>query len=208
MAPPATLPAVLIFAATYLVLAVGRLPGFRVDRTGAAIIGATLVVALNILTVPEAIDAINIDTIVLLFGMMIVVANLRLSGIFALVTVSGLFSAFFVNDTMCLVLTPLVLDITTHLRRNPVPYLLAVAMASNVGSVATITGNPQNMLIGSFSGIHYRSFAAALAPVALAGLLVVMGLIALIYRRQFRLGQRVLVDCARRATADCSCGSR
>src|SRR5438552_1423698 len=136
MAPPATLPAVLIFAATYLVLAVGRLPRFRVDRTGAAIIGATLVVALNILTVPEAIDAINTDTIILLFGMMIVVANLRLSGIFALVTewviknthgpmvllaaivtVSGVFSAFFVNDTMCLVLTPLVLDITTHLRR-------------------------------------------------------------------------------------------
>src|SRR5678815_3293435 len=118
MAPPATLPALLIFAATYLVLAVGRLPGFRVDRTGAAIIGATLVVALNILTVPEAIDAINVDTIILLFGM-IIVANLRLSGIFALVTewviknahgplvllaaivtVSGVFSAFFVNDTM------------------------------------------------------------------------------------------------------------
>ena len=204
MAPAATLPAVLIFAATYLVLAVGRLPGFRVDRTGAAIIGATLVVALNILTVPEAIDAINTDTIILLFGMMIVVANLRLSGIFALVTewviknthgplvllaaivtVSGVFSAFFVNDTMCLVLTPLVLDITTHLRRNPVPYLLAVAMASNIGSVATITGNPQNMLIGSFSGIPYRDFAAALSPVAAVGLLVLIAMIALIYRREF-----------------------
>ncbi len=145
--------------------------------------------ALNILTVPEAIDAINTDTIILLFGMMIVVANLRLSGFFALVTkwvvtnahgplvllaaivtVSGVFSAFFVNDTMCLVLTPLVLDITAHLRRNPVPYLLAVAMASNIGSVATITGNPQNMLIGTFSGIAYRDFAAALSPVAAAGL--------------------------------------
>ncbi len=204
MAPPATLPAVLIFAGTYLVLAIGRLPGFRVDRTGAAIIGATLMVALNILTVPEAIDAINTDTILLLFGMMIVVANLRLSGFFALATqwvirnahgplvllaaivaVSGVFSAFFVNDTMCLVLTPLVLDITTHLRRNPVPYLLAVAMASNIGSVATITGNPQNMMIGSFSGIPYRDFAAALAPVAAAGLLGVMAIIALVYRREF-----------------------
>src|SRR5260370_11336916 len=214
MAPPATLPALLIFAATYLVLAVGRLPGFRVDRTGAAIIGATLVVALNILTVPEAIDAINTDTIILLFGMMIVVANLRLSGFFALVTewvvrnahgplvllaaivaVSGVFSAFFVNDTMCLVLTPLVLDITTHLRRNPVPYLLAVAMASNIGSVATITGNPQNMLIGSFSGIHYRSFAAALAPVAAVGMLVLTAMIALIYRREFlTAAPRVVID--------------
>jgi Na+/H+ antiporter NhaD/arsenite permease-like protein len=204
MAQPTMLYAVLIFAGTYLVLTIGRLPGFRVDRTGAAIIGATLMVASNVLTIPEAIEAVNTDTIILLFGMMIVVANLRLSRFFALVTewvvrrahrplillasiaaVSGVFSAFFVNDTMCLVLTPLVLDITTHLRRNPVPYLLAVAMASNIGSVATITGNPQNMLVGSFSGIHYRSFAVALAPVALAGLLIAVGVIALIYRGEF-----------------------
>ena len=196
--------ALLIFCGTYLVLAIGRLPGFRVDRTGAAIIGATLMAALNVLTVPEAIAAINTDTILLLFGMMIVVANLRLSGFFAFVTewvvehahrplvllsaivaVSGVFSAFFVNDTMCLVLTPLVLEITRQLRRNAVPYLLAVAMASNVGSVATITGNPQNMLIGSFSGIAYRDFAAALAPVAAAGLLIVTGVIALAYRAEF-----------------------
>ncbi|MBZ5595955.1 MAG: anion transporter [Acidobacteriia bacterium] len=204
MAQPTALYAILIFAGTYLVLALGRLPGFRVDRTGAAIIGATLMVAVNVLTVSEAIEAVNTDTIILLFGMMIVVANLRLSRVFSLVTewvvrhahrplvllasiaaVSGIFSAFFVNDTMCLVLTPLVLDITTHLRRNPVPYLLAVAMASNVGSVATMTGNPQNMLIGSFSGIHYRSFAAALTPVALAGLFIVVGMIAAIYHREF-----------------------
>jgi Na+/H+ antiporter NhaD/arsenite permease-like protein len=204
MAQPTMLYAVLIFAGTYLVLAIGRLPGFRVDRTGAAIIGATLMVASNVLTIPEAIEAVNTDTIILLFGMMIVVANLRLSRFFALVTewvvrrahrplillasivaVSGVFSAFFVNDTMCLVLTPLVLDITTHLRRNPVPYLLAVAMASNIGSVATITGNPQNMLVGSFSGIHYRAFAVALAPVAMAGLLIVVGVIALMYRGEF-----------------------
>jgi Na+/H+ antiporter NhaD/arsenite permease-like protein len=60
-----------------------------------------------------------------------------------IVLVSGILSAFFVNDTVCLALTPLVLDITLHLRRNPVPYLLALAMASNAGGVATITGNPQ-----------------------------------------------------------------
>ena len=207
MALPSALPAILIFAATYLVLAIGRLPGFRVDRTGAAIIGATLMVACNVLTVSDAGEAINTDTILLLFGMMIVVANLRLSGFFALVTewvvkhahrplvllaaiaaVSGVFSAFFVNDTMCLVLTPLVLDITTHLRRNPVPYLLAVAMASNIGSVATMTGNPQNMLVGSFSGIHYRDFAAALSPVAAAGLVAVVLVIALAYRSEFLRG--------------------
>jgi Na+/H+ antiporter NhaD/arsenite permease-like protein len=197
--------ALLIFAATYLVIALGRLPGFRVDRTGAAIVGASLMVACNVLTVEEAYAAIDYRTLMLLFGMMIVVANLRLSGFFSLVSawvvehahrpillltgivaVSGVFSAFFVNDTMCLVLTPLVLEITKRLGRNPIPYLLGVAMASNVGSVATITGNPQNMMIGSFSGIPYRSFAAALSPVAAIGLVVTVAVIALVHRSEFR----------------------
>lgn len=195
----------LIFAATYVVLAIGRLPGWRIDRTGAAIIGASLMLAANVLSVEEAYAAINYDTIMLLFGMMIVVANLRLSGFFTVVSawvvararrplllligivmVAGVFSAFFVNDTMCLVLTPLVLDITGRLRRNPVPYLLAVAMASNVGSVATITGNPQNMMIGSFSRIPYTAFAAHLAPVAAVGLVLTVIVIALVYRGEFR----------------------
>ncbi len=197
--------AYLIFAATYFVLAIGRLPGFRVDRTGAAVIGASLMLAANVLTVEEAYAAVNYDTIILLFGMMIVVANLRLSGFFALVSawvvrharrpllllcgivaVSGVFSAFFVNDTMCLVLTPLVLEVTRQLRRNPLPYLLAVAMASNVGSVATITGNPQNMMIATYSGIGYVRFTAALAPIAAAGLALTVVVIAWIYRAEFR----------------------
>jgi len=199
------LTAIAIFTVTYLVLAVGRLPGFRVDRTAMSIIGATLMIACNVLSIQDAYAAIDYSTIILLFGMMIVVANLRLSGFFAavsawvvehahrpilllsaIVLVSGFFSAFFVNDTMCLVLTPLVLEITRVLRRNPAPYLLAVAMAANIGSVATITGNPQNMMIGSFSGIGYREFSAALAPIAAAGLVVLIALLALIYRREFR----------------------
>ena len=198
------LPAILIFAITYLVLAIGRLPGFRIDRTGAAIIGASFMVGVNALSLDQAYRAINFDTIILLFGMMIVVANLQLSGFFslvaervverahsplllliAIVAVAGVFSAFFVNDTMCLVLTPLVLEIAEALRRNPVPYLLAVAMAANIGSVATITGNPQNMMIGSFSGIPYRHFVAALAPVALVGLVLAVLAVFLSYRREF-----------------------
>lgn len=204
---------VLIFSLTYLVLALGRLPGFRVDRTGAAIIGAALMIACNVLSIEQAYAAIDYDTIILLFGMMIVVANLRLSGFFTLVSawvvehahrpilllaaivfVSGFFSAFFVNDTMCLVLTPLVLEITRRLRRNPVPYLLAVAMAANIGSVATITGNPQNMMIGSFSGIHYRAFTAALAPVAAAGLVAAIAVLYVVYRREFREEQPIALE--------------
>jgi Na+/H+ antiporter NhaD/arsenite permease-like protein len=205
--------AYLIFAGTYFVVAIGRLPGFRVDRTGAAIIGASLMIAANVLTVAEAYAAINYETIMLLFGMMIVVANLRLSGFFSVVSawvvehargpiallagivaVSGVFSAFFVNDTMCIVLTPLVLEITRRLGRNPAPYLLAVAMSSNIGSVATITGNPQNMMIGSFSGIPYRAFAAALAPVAAVGLVLTVAVIAFVYRAEFRKENELRLD--------------
>ncbi len=205
--------AILIFLGTYAVFAIGRVPGLRVDRTGAAIIGASLMIAFNVLTLEQAYAAINYDTIILLFGMMIVVANLRLSGFFgavaewvvehahrpivlliAIVSVAGFFSAFFVNDTMCLVLTPLVIEITRQLRRNPVPYLLGVAMAANIGSVATITGNPQNMMIGSFSGIQYRVFAAALAPTAAVGLVATVAVVALVYRREFRLQERVTLE--------------
>jgi Na+/H+ antiporter NhaD/arsenite permease-like protein len=199
-----------IFATTYLVVAIGRLPGFRLDRAGAALVGASLMVAVGALPLEEAPKAIDFDTIILLLGVMIVVANLRLSGFFRLVSgwvvtrarypivllasivlVSGILSAFLVNDTVCLVLTPLVLDLVTRLRRNPVPYLLAIAMASNIGSTATITGNPQNMIIGSLSHIPYGSFAAALSPIAVIGLVLTVGLIALVYRSEFRTRQRL-----------------
>lgn len=196
--------AILIFVLTYLALAIGRVPGLRLDRTGAAIVGASLMIASNVLTLREAYAAINYETIALLFGMMIVVANLRFSGFFALVSAwvvehahrpitllggivltSGILSAFFVNDTVCLALTPLVIDVMRRLGRNPIPYLLALAMASNAGSVATITGNPQNMMIGSFSNIGYAHFAAVLGPVAAVSLIVTTAVIASIYRAEF-----------------------
>jgi Na+/H+ antiporter NhaD/arsenite permease-like protein len=161
-------------------------------------------VASGALPLEDAYKAVDLDTITLLLGMMIVVANLRLSGFFALsnawvmahakrplillgavVATSGVFSAFLVNDAICLVLAPLVLELTLALGRRPVPYLLAVAMASNVGSTATITGNPQNIMIGSFSQIPYTKFALALGPVALVGLIITMALIALFHRAEF-----------------------
>jgi Na+/H+ antiporter NhaD/arsenite permease-like protein len=193
-----------IFASSYLAVAIGRVPGLYIDRAGIALVGASLMVASGAITLPAAYQAIDINTITLLLGMMIVVANLRLSGVFAVATawlaarahrpiallgtvtaVAGIASAFLVNDAICLVLSPLVIDLTLALRRNPVPYLLAVAMASNIGSTATITGNPQNMLIGSFSGLPYATFASALAPVAILGLLIAMGLIVALHREEF-----------------------
>ena len=199
--------ALLVFLGTYVVVAIGRLPGLRLDRAGAALIGASLMVGLGVLSLEEAYQAIDLNTIVLLLGMMIVVANLRLAGFFeaaalgvatrthhplgllaGIIAISGALSAFLVNDTVCLMLTPLVAELALRLRRNPVPYLLAVAMASNIGSTATITGNPQNILIGSFSRIPYGNFVAALSPVAASGLVILFGLIALGFRREFFSG--------------------
>jgi Na+/H+ antiporter NhaD/arsenite permease-like protein len=199
-----------IFVGSYLALAIGRIPGLSIDRAGIALVGAGLMVASGALPLEDAYKAVDLDTITLLLGMMIVVASLRLSGFFAVanawvmahakrpsillvavVATSGIFSAFLVNDAICLVLAPLVLELTLALGRRPVPYLLAVAMASNVGSVATITGNPQNIMIGSFSQIPYAKFALALGPVALVGLFVTAALIALFHRAEFASGARL-----------------
>lgn len=199
-----TAAAAAIFAGTYFFIAIGKLPGYRLDRAGAALLGASLMVGLGVISLDEAYRAIDFDTITLLLGMMIVVANLRLSGFFrlvsnwavvrarhplvllmAIVLVAGAFSAFLVNDTICLVMTPLVLDLVTRLKRDPIPYLLAIPMASNAGSTATITGNPQNMIIGSLSHIPYGTFAAALWPVAAVGAVLTVLIIALVYRREF-----------------------
>jgi Na+/H+ antiporter NhaD/arsenite permease-like protein len=202
--------AVAIFAATYAFVAVGKIPLYRIDRAGAALLGGSLMVGTGVLTAEEAYRAVDLNTITLLLGMMIVVANLRVSGFFRVVTdwiashvrhpfallvavvlASGALSAFLVNDTICLVMTPLVLELVTRVRRNPVPYLLAVATASNIGSVATITGNPQNIIIGSVSQIPYGAFAAALAPVAAIGLVIAVLLIALAYRGEFFTRERL-----------------
>ncbi len=179
-----------IFIASYVVFAFGKFPWMKIDRPGAAIIGAVLMVAFRIIGPAEALRAVDFTTIVLLFAMMLVVAYLHLAGFFdrfadlvvnrlgarhllpAVILSSGVLSAFFVNDIICLVMVPLVLTITRRLRVPPLGYLLAVATASNIGSVASITGNPQNMLVGSYSHISYRNFLAHLGPVAALGLLV------------------------------------
>ncbi len=205
-----TIAAILVFLATYLVVAIGRMPGLRIDRAGAAFLGGAMMVGVGALTLDQAYAAIDLDTIALLLGMMVVVANLRLAGFFRLVTawavgharhplvlliavvlLSGVLSAFLVNDAICLVLTPLVMQIVQHLRRDPVPYAIAIALAANVGSTATITGNPQNMIIGGLSHIPYGTFAAALAPVAAIGLVLTVLLVALRWRREFSPSARL-----------------
>jgi Na+/H+ antiporter NhaD/arsenite permease-like protein len=203
--PTLTIATAIVFFLTYAGIALGRVPGFRLDRAGIALTGAALMMAIGAITPEEAYRAVNLDTLALLLGMMIMVAHLRLSGFFRLVTswalvhahsplillatvavTAGAFSAFLVNDAVCLVMTPLVIEVTRSLRRDPIPYLLAVAMASNIGSAATITGNPQNMIVGAVSRIPYVEFAAALAPLAAVGLVVVVVVLAVLWWREFR----------------------
>jgi Na+/H+ antiporter NhaD/arsenite permease-like protein len=202
-----------IFTVTYLAVAVGSLPGFTIDRAGAAFVGASLMVAVGVLPLRDAYRAIDFDTITLLLGVMIVVANLKLSGclrfasrailkharhplnlLFVVVMVTGLLSAFLINDTICIATTPLVLELVIQAKRNPIPYLLAIAMASNIGSTATITGNPQNMIIASLSHISYGKFAGALSPVAAIALLLAVVIIALAYPSEFWTSERLAAE--------------
>ncbi len=188
MSDLATIATYSVFIASYVVFALGKFPGMKIDRPGAAIIGAVLMFTFGAVRAHDALQFIHFGTIVLLFSMMLVVACLHLAGFFDWITelvvtrlkphhllptvifLSGLLSAFFVNDIICIVMVPFVLKATRRMGVKPIPYLLAVATASNIGSTATITGNPQNILIGSFSGIGYRDFLLHLGPVALVGL--------------------------------------
>ncbi len=197
-----------IFLASYLVFALGKFPGAKIDRPGAAIIGAVAMVAARIIGPYQALSAIDFATIVLLFSMMLIVGSLRLAGFFewaaelvlrkvkpahllpALIFTCGVLSAFFVNDIVCLVMVPFVLVIVRRMKLKPLPYLLAVATGANIGSVATITGNPQNMLIGSYSGIGYRDFLVHLGPVAIVGLFIDWAVLHWIHMRKAPLDER------------------
>ncbi|MFA6366639.1 MAG: anion transporter [Candidatus Hydrogenedentales bacterium] len=167
-------------------IAAGRLPRLAMNRASIALCAAILLILAGGITAESAFKAIDVETITLLLAMMILVANLRLSGFFYLagakvlslaksprvflaivVLASGLLSALFLNDTICIMLTPLVAEVARRAGRDGKPYLIGLATAANAGSCATAIGNPQNMLIASQSGIPFFEFAAWLAPPSL-----------------------------------------
>ncbi|MCS7030066.1 MAG: anion transporter [Gloeomargarita sp. SKYG116] len=185
-----------ILLVTYGGLALGKWPGLGLNRPTIALVGAAALVGVGAMSIPQAWQAMDARTMVFLLSMMVVNGALSQVGIFARVLQglvrhsrhplglllwvtggTGVLSAFLLNDTLALVATPLVIQVTQALRLNPVPYLLALAAATNIGSVATISGNPQNILVGSFSGISYGEFARVMTPVAVAGLGILVGLI-------------------------------
>jgi len=186
----------IVIGLTYIGLGLGYIPFLRMNRATIALVGAAMLMALGVLDLKEAWGAIDYKTLIFLFSMMVISANLACAGFFQLALdylmrftssplgllvvltfVSAILSAFFLNDTIALIFTPLTLGLTQALSLNPIPYLLALAGATNLGSVATLSGNPQNILIGSYSGISYLEFAKALTPLALASLIVQIGLL-------------------------------
>ncbi|HEV2391133.1 MAG TPA: anion transporter [Verrucomicrobiae bacterium] len=191
-----------IFCLTYLLISGRRLNILPVNRPAAALMGTVLMVGCGVMTPEQAYQAVDYDTLVLLLGMMLVSAYLYLAGFFDwaadwillrartpnellvyLICVSGGLSALLVNDTVCLMLTPLVIAVVLSGKLPLPPYLLALAMSANLGSVATLVGNPQNMIIGHLSRIPFLRFSASMAPVAVAGLAIEYGVLRIGFRK-------------------------
>ena len=181
--------AIAIFCVSYLLISGRRLKILPLNRPAAALLGAVLMVGCGVLTPEQAYRSVDYDTLVLLLGMMLISAYLFLAGFFDwasdrilrhattphslllyLILTSGVLSALLVNDTVCLMLTPLVVAVMVRGKLPLPPFLLALAMSANIGSVATLVGNPQNMIIGHMSKIPFLRFSTFLLPVAAVGL--------------------------------------
>jgi Na+/H+ antiporter NhaD/arsenite permease-like protein len=200
--------AIVIFAFTYVLISGRRLKILPLNRPAAALLGTVLMVTAGVLTPEQAYRAVDYNTLVLLLGMMLISAYLSLAGFFDwaadyilkaaktpqrlllyLIVASGVLSALLVNDTVCLMLTPLVVAVIVRGRLPLPPYLLALAMSANLGSVATLVGNPQNMIIGSLSQLPFVHFSASLLPVAIVGLAIEYAVLRLGFGKMLRVAR-------------------
>jgi Na+/H+ antiporter NhaD/arsenite permease-like protein len=192
--------ALIIFIITYIGIIFTRLPRMNIDRPSAAFFGAVAMILFGVITFDEAISAIDFNTIALLLGMMIIISTLELDGFFEWIAIrtlavadtpfklllvltftTGFASAFLVNDAVVLLFTPVIIGICRSLKLNPIPFLIAEILSSNIGSAMTITGNPQNMLIGINSGISYGHFLLYLFPVSVTGMIVIVFIVKWFY---------------------------
>lgn len=194
----------IIFIITYLGIIFTRLPKVNIDRPSAAFTGAVAMIVFGVISFDNAIKAIDFNTITLLLGMMIIVSTLKFEGFFSLIAsktisyshsrnkllmiivfITGIASAFLVNDAVVLLFTPIIISICRKTKLNPIPYLIAEILSSNIGSAMTITGNPQNMLIGISSNITYVDFLIKLLPISIIGMIIIVFIVKLFYREHF-----------------------
>lgn len=194
----------IIFILTYTGVAIGRVPGLMLDRTGIAILGAIAMIMVGALSFEEAFSSIDLPTILLLYGLMILSAQLRLGGFYTFVALritvsldyprrflficmitSGILSSILANDIICLAFTPVLTVSLLKTGRNPIPFLLGLAISSNIGSATTLIGNPQNMLIGQVGHLHFGPyFLWAFIP-SIISLISSYGILCLVYRGHF-----------------------
>lgn len=206
--------AVIVFCLAYLGIALGKIPGLIIDRVGVALLGAIGMVVFGVVTPESAFRSIDLPTILLLYSLMIISAQLRLGGfytwmalkivpfytqpkLFLLVTmvVSALLSAILANDIVCFAFTPILAISLIKSKLNPLPFLIGLAVSSNIGSAATIIGNPQNMLIGQTGHLDFAKFFFWCAPPSLLALLLSYLIILWIYRRKiYNYGKKISVD--------------
>lgn len=196
--------ATIIFILTYIGIIFTKLPKLNTDRSTAAFAGAVAMLCFGVVNLQEAVSFIDFNTIFLLLGMMIMISALKADGFFDAaaskilnfatsrfkllvytVFITGVASAFLVNDAVVLIFTPIIISVCSGCGLNPMPYLMAEILASNAGSLMTMTGNPQNMLIGLNSGMTYAGFMLHLLPIALLGMLIIVVVIRLVYRKDF-----------------------
>ena len=192
-----------VFVLTYVLISARKVGVLKIERPAAAMLGAALMILLGVVGPIEAIQAINVDVIVLLLGMMLLVAGLDACGFFdtvsefiarrartqvellaALMVAAAVLSALVLNDTIALLMTPIVIRACQAMRLDPVPFLVGEGIAVNVGSVATEIGNPQNAYIGIRSGIPFIEYAAVMTPITAACLAIAIVGVALAFRRR------------------------
>jgi len=196
---------VVVFALSYVGIAFGTIPPFALDRTGFALLGAIVMVAVGALSVGHAVHAIDTPTILLLYALMVVSAQLRLGGFYTwaalrlarrihgpvgfllllMLAAAGL-AAVLTNDIICLAFTPVLCVAALRAGLNPIPFLLGLAMATNIGSAATIIGNPQNMLIGQVQRLDFARFLLYCLPPSLLALGAAFGILVWLYRGRWR----------------------
>ena len=198
-----TSPDLIIFALTYVGLALGTIPGTRLDRSSIAMIGAIAVLLFHRMSFSAAMGQIDFGTLALLISLMVISAQLRLAGFYhfvvnkiisaadrpwilliAVMGTAALLSALFANDVICLIFAPVIIAAFKRAGRDPIPYLMALATAANIGSAATIIGNPQNMLIGESGRLSFAGYTLAVLPLICASLILNVLAVALVYRRR------------------------
>lgn len=196
---------ILIFLIIYVFISIQRFPFIKIDRPAGVFTGVTLLILFGVITLEEGYSYIDFNVITFLLGMMIMVSYLQKSGFFSLaasITVkncnnpktlligtiisSAILSALFVNDTVCLLITPIIISAIQMLKINPMPYLSAVAISSNIGSGLTVTGNPQNMYIGIKTGISFIDFSIIASIPVLLSLVATYFVIKAIYSKDLK----------------------